>query len=184
MTQGSIARRYARALFSLGSEEQLVERLEADLERLQQTVAGAGEEARAILSNPTFTVAERQSVLGVLLPGLDLHPISIRFARLLLDKGRFEHLADIRLSYQEMADTAANRLRAEVIASGEMGEHVRLAVAAKLSEATGKQVIVTVRVDESLLGGIIARVGSRVFDASLKTRIENIQRSLLDNAQV
>ena len=184
MIEGSIARRYARALFELGKDEGLVDRLEADLDRLIAAVAAAGPEAGAVLSNPTFTVGERQAILGRLLVGLELHPTSTQFARLLLDKGRFGHLSGVRMAYQEMADQAAGRLHAEVIASGEMGEHVRQAVAAKLSEATGKQVLVTVRVDESLLGGIVARIGSRVYDASVKTRIDNIQRSLLDHAEV
>lgn len=184
MNEGSIARRYARALFELGKEEGLVDRLEADLDRLIGAVEAAGPEAQAVLSNPTFTVGERQSVLQRLLPGLDLHPTSSQFVRLLLDKGRFGHLKGVRLAYQEMADQAAGRLRAEVIASGEMGDHVRQAVAARLSEATGKHVLVTVRVDESLLGGIVARIGGRVYDASVKTRIDNIQRSLFDHTEV
>jgi F-type H+-transporting ATPase subunit delta len=135
-----------------------------------------------VLSNPTFTLTERKAVLDALLPSLNLHPVGTSFARLLLEKGRFGALPQVLGEYQAMTDIEAGRVRAEVVASGEMSPEVKTAIAAALSKATGKNVVLTTRTDPSLLGGLVARVGSQVFDASLKTRLDNIQRSLLDES--
>jgi len=183
MTEGSVARRYARAFFALASEEKQVDDFGKELHRLLEAVHAAGDEAESVLSNPTFTLAERRSVLERLLPDLHLHHTTRNFARLLLDKGRFQHLDNIYRAYEEMADEAANRVRVEVIASGEMSTPMRDAVIRALTASTGKHVVLHARVDPTLLGGIIARVGSRVYDASLQTRLDNIQRALLENAQ-
>ena len=184
MTEGSVSRRYARAFFELAREtqqESLLEQLGADLEKLSAAAAASGEGVN-VLANPTFTLSERKLVLDQLLPALNLHPITNNFARLLLDKGRFGNLPLIVVEYQALADDAAGRVRAEVIASGEMSAEVKSAVASALSKATGRQVVLSTRVDTSLLGGLVARVGGQVFDASLRTRLDNIQRSLLEQA--
>ena len=183
MTEGSVARRYARAFFEIARDENQIDHYAAELHRLLNAVETAGHEVRSVLSNPTFTLAERRSVLERILPQLNLHPTTRSFARLLLDKGRFGALADVFRSYQEMADEAENRVRVEVVASGEMSQPMRDAVTRALTAATGKHVVLNTRVDPSLLGGIIARVGSRVYDASLQTRLDNIQRALLESAQ-
>ena len=183
MTEGSVARRYARAFFEIASEEGKVDDFAQELHRILATLESAGQETQSVLSNPTFTLVERRSVLERLLPELHLHHTTRNFARLLLDKGRFDQLAGIYRAYQEMADEAANRVRVEVIASGEMSAPMRDAVSRALSASTGKHVVLNTRVDPSLLGGIIARVGSRVYDASLQTRLDNIQRALLESAQ-
>lgn len=160
-----------------------MEEYAGDLRDLVKVVDSAGAEVKSVLENPTFTLAERKEVLERLLPHLHLHHSTRNFARLLLEKGRFSHLDSIERAYQEMADAAANRVRVEVIASGEMSTPMRDAVVRALSHATGKHVVLNTRVDPSLLGGIVARVGSRVFDASLQTRLDNIQRALLESAQ-
>lgn len=183
MTEGSVARRYARAFFEIAVEEDKVDDYAKELQRILHAVEAAGQEAESTLSNPTFTLPERRSVLERLLPELHLSHTTRNFARLLLEKGRFIHLAGIHQAYQEMADAAANRVRVEVIASGEMSTPMRDAVVRALSASTGKHVVLNTRVDPSLLGGIIARVGSRVYDASLQTRLDNIQRALLESAQ-
>lgn len=183
MTEGSVARRYARAFFEIAVEEKQVDEFAAELHRLQIAVEAAGNEVQSVLGNPTFTLAERRSLLERILPDLKLHHSTRNFARLLLDKGRFNHLAGIHQAYQEMADEAANRVRVEVIASGEMSTPMRDAVSRALAASTGKHVVLNTRVDPSLLGGIVARVGSRVYDASLQTRLDNIQRALLESAQ-
>lgn len=182
MIDGSISRRYARALFGLGQENGTAEALGNELQILQNALNDAGDDIRAVLVNPTFTAAERRDLLERILRDLPISATTANFARLLLDKGRFGALPEIQRDYTTLADEAANRLRAKIIASGDMSNSMQDKVAQALSKATGKQVIVSVSVDESLLGGIIAHVGSRVYDASLKTRLDNIQRALIESA--
>jgi F-type H+-transporting ATPase subunit delta len=183
MADGSLARRYAKAFLEIAREDGHVDRLGQDLERFwrvceleQGALAGA-------LSNPVITHAERRTVLDRVLPGLALHHHTVNFLRLLLDKGRFVALGDILREYRALADEEFGRVRAVVTTAAPLDGHTRDAVAAALASATGKKVLVETRVDPSLLGGMVARVGSRVYDASLRSRLERLQLSLASTPQ-
>ncbi len=177
MVEGSIARRYARALLELGKEGDLVDRLGEDLTRFLRIARGG--DLVGVLSNPVYTGAERKGVLEAVLPGQALHPTTQNFLRLVLDKNRFAALPDILREYRAMADVHAGRVRALVTSSAELTPAAREQVRAALAEATGKTIVLEMQVDPSLLGGLTARVGSRVYDASLRTRLERLQLSLL-----
>lgn len=181
MVEGSIARRYARALLEIGREEAIVDRLGEDLARFDRMLsAGTGEVAN-VMANPVFTHPERRSVLDQMVMGAALHPHAVRFLRLLLDKDRFAVLPDIVREYRALADEEAGRVRATVTTAAELTPATRAQVAQALAKATGKQVVLETKIDPSLLGGLVAQVGGRVFDASLKTRLERIQLSLVNS---
>ena len=183
MVEGSIARRYARALLELGRDDGQIDRLGADLERFAGFLASGPAEVTNVMSNPVFTNAERRAVLDRLLPAIALHPNVVSFLRLLLDKDRFGALADIVREYRALADTEAGRVRATVTAAVELPADTRAAVASALAQATGKQVVLDTRIDPALLGGIVAQVGGRVYDASLRTRLERLQLNLVNPSQ-
>lgn len=178
MVEGSIARRYAKALLEIGRDESLVDRFGDDLARFSRVAAENGNQLGAVMDNPVFTLPERRGVLDRVLPGLALHPHVINFLRLLLDKGRVGVLSDIVREYRAMADIEAGRVRAVVVTATELAPAMREAVVRALSHTTGKRVMIETRVDPSLLGGMVARVGSRVYDSSLRSRLERLQLSL------
>jgi len=184
MNEGSLGRRYARALLELAQEQQQVDQIGNELQAFQAALDSAGMEATAILANPTFTLPERKAVLEQVLGGLALSTTTRNFLRLLLDKGRFAALGSVLREYQALSDEVAGRVRAQLYTSGPMSAGMAATVREALVQATGKQVILETREDPTLLGGMVARIGSRVFDASLATRFDNIQRALLDGAQV
>ena len=185
MAEGSLPRRYAKALLEIGRDEKLVDRFGEDLARFGRTAsAGEGSDRIAsVMSNPVFTHEERRKVLESVLPGLALHPHVINFLRLLLDKNRFESLFDIVLAYRDLADVEAGRVRATVTTATELGPALREQVSRALAESTGKKVVLESKVDPSLLGGMVATVGGRVYDASLRTRLERLQLSLVHPSQ-
>jgi F-type H+-transporting ATPase subunit delta len=183
MVEGSIARRYARALLELGRDENQIDRLGADLERFQRVLDAGPPEVANVMSNPVFTNSERRAVLDRLLPGLGLQSHTASFLRLLLDKDRFGALPDIVREYRALADTEAGRVRATVTTATELPGDTRSAVASALAQATGKQVVLDTRVDPALLGGLVAQVGGRVYDASLRTRLERLQLNLVNPSQ-
>jgi F-type H+-transporting ATPase subunit delta len=181
MVDGSLARRYAKALLEIGRDEGQIDRFGDDLNRFARLLQGA--EVANVMANPVFTLAERRSVLDRLLPGLALHPHAVNFLRLLLDKERFAALPEIVREYRDLADTEAGRVRATVTTAADLTASTREAVTRSLTQATGKKVVLETRVDPALLGGIVAQVGGRVFDASLRTRLERLQLSLVNPSQ-
>jgi F-type H+-transporting ATPase subunit delta len=181
MTEGSIARRYAKALLEIAREENQLDRIGEDLFRFAQTVASTP--LSGVIANPSFTHAERRAVLDAVIPGQALHPRSVAFLRLLLDKDRIGAIADIAREYRTLADAELGRVRAVVTTATELTPGNRERIATALSGATGKQVVLDTKVDPTLLGGIVARVGDKVFDASLRTRLERLQLALVNPSQ-
>ena len=176
MVEGSIARRYAKALLDIGREANTIDALGADVARFHQNAKGTLLET---LANPVYTGVERRAVLDAVLAKLALAPMANNFLRLLLDKERMGALGDIVRAYGELADVAAGRVRAVVTTATAMTPTLQADVTSALAQATGKTVIVETVVDPSLLGGMTARVGSRLIDASLKSRLERLQLTLL-----
>lgn len=180
MADGTIARRYARALVQLGQEAGEVDRLAADLTTFSGVLDLGGGQLRAALENPGITVAERRAVLEAVLAKMGLHAYSNNFLKLLMDNGRFTLLPGVRTAYQSMADDLANRVRAVVTSARPMDDAATARVRESLAAATGKSVSVDFQVDPALIGGIVARVGDTVYDASVRARLAAMQRALTD----
>jgi len=179
MANGSLARRYARALIALGSENECVELLAEDLNTFSAVLTMADGLLHKALNNPALTIAERKSVLAQVLAKLSLQPFSVNFLSLLVDKNRLGLFEDISRAYGEMADELAGRIRAEVRTAAALDDVTRERIRAVLSEASGKVVMVDFNVDPSLIGGIYARVGDTSFDASIRSRLVDIQQTLI-----
>jgi F-type H+-transporting ATPase subunit delta len=182
MVEGSLARRYAKALLEIGREESQVDRFGDDLLRFSRLIEGTPELGN-VMSNPVFTQSERRAVLDRCIPGLTLHPHTVNFLRLLLDKDRFAALPAVVREYRALSDAEAGRVRATVTTASELSPAMREAVNRALTQTTGKKVLLESRVDPSLLGGLVAQVGGRVYDASLRTRLERLQLTLVNPSQ-
>ena len=178
MADGSVARRYARALVHLGEESDTVDTLSSDLASFSSVLDLSDGQLRAALDNPGIPIAERRNVLDAVLARMKMHAYVANFLRLLMDNGRFGELPGIRTSYQSMADDLANRVRATVTSARPLDEAGAARVRESLATATGKSVTVTFEVDPDLIGGMIARVGDTVYDASVRARLAAMQQAL------
>jgi F-type H+-transporting ATPase subunit delta len=177
MVAGSLARRYARALLDIGREHGNVDALGADLVRFLEV--GRLGNLLETLANPVYTQVERRRVLDAVLVRVTVAPVAANFLRLVLDKNRMAAFPDIVRAYGELADVHGGRVRATVTTASVVSETNRAALTAALAASTGKLVVLTAVVDPSLLGGMTVRVGSKLIDASLKSRLEALQLSLL-----
>jgi F-type H+-transporting ATPase subunit delta len=180
--EGSLARRYAKALLELAQEGGTGDASGTQLEALVTLVRAHDGALLAVMSNPAFTPSERKAVLEGVLARLALAPLLQNFVRLVLDKNRFHAVPDMAREYRALADAAANRVRATVTTAAPTDAALRKAIAEALSEATGKTVLLEASVDPMLLGGLVARVGDKLIDASLRTRLESLQVALATTA--
>jgi F-type H+-transporting ATPase subunit delta len=177
MITGSIARRYAKALFSLAVEQGRVEAWNQALAALGQAVAGSPE-LRDVLSNPAYDRESRRGVVQKLAEAmkLDAEPANLLF--LLGDRNRLDAVANVVAAFGELADQELGRLRAKVTSAVPLADAEVAAIAEKLSASTRKQVIVERAVDPAIIGGVVAQVGSLVYDGSLRTQLEDLRQSL------
>jgi len=179
MGDRTAARRYAKAFLDVAQEANSVDMLLRDVLAFRDAaLSGNGELFRA-LSNPVFKLEERKAVLGQVLTRIGAHPTTSNLLRLLLDKGRFAELPLIAETYEEMADVRANRVRVTVETASPLSGELEREVRAALARATGKEVVLQTRTNPDLIGGIVARVGGKVYDASIRARLEDLKNRLI-----
>lgn len=183
MAETTLATRYARALIDLGVELRVVDTLQGDLARVRAVVEADGQRLLRFLAAPVFDLAERQRVLVAVLDRMGqhkpLHPVVRNFLRLILDKGRFAAVPEVIRLYDRLADENANRERVVVETAEPLSGELLALVKTTLERATGRSIVVEPKVNPSLIGGIVARVGGKVYDASIKSRLTEIRQQLL-----
>lgn len=177
MTSGSIARRYAKALFGLADEQGRVEAWSDALERLQAAVDGSPD-LQDVLSNPVYSRDQRREIVKKLGAALKMDGAPLSMLLLLGDRNRLDHLRDIVRTFRDLADAKLGRVRAQVVTAVPLEAGAEKAIAEKLAVATRTKVLVERAVDPALLGGVVARVGSLVFDGSIRSQLEALRREL------
>lgn len=178
MKTSKVARRYAKALIALTDERGDAEQVRGQLAKLDQTLASISG-ALDFLSNPTVAVEPRKASLEQLLVASDAGVTTGNLARLLLDKGRFSELSAIRAEFESMLDARSGKATADVTSAAPLstGDLERLRVA--LHRLLHKDVAVTTAVDPSLIGGLVVRVGNRVYDASVSNHLARLRHQLI-----
>ena len=178
--QGSIARRYARALLEIGVARGAYESLGKELE----TVAHLYHESTDLqnaLTNPIFPLSQRKAVLDRLGARLGLRPELKNFLSLVMDRGRIMQLPDMAREMSALVDRQAGRVRALLVTARPLGEELALALRGAIERRLGKKVVLEKREDPSLLGGMVAKVGDVLYDGSIKTQLELAKRELLSD---
>ncbi len=177
MQNSTVVKRYARALLLLGLEDGRMADYGRDLTEFSQALAGAGEEARALIS-PFFPKATRQAMLTRLLDKASLSPLASNFVKLLMDNDRLGDLSDIASAYKKMADEHNGVIEATLTSASDMDGGQVEAIREALSKFAGKKVELKLARDPSIIGGLIARVGDLVIDGSVRTQIHKLAQTL------
>jgi len=179
MADGSLARRYARAMIAIGGEENCIDQIGADLAVFEQVLSLGDGALQAALTNPGVTQGERRAVMEQVLAKLSLHKHVGSFLRLLVDKNRFAAFNGILRAYTDMADEIAGRVRATVTTASVQDAAARKQVRSAIEAATGKTVDVGFEVDPDLIGGVVAKIGDTVIDASIRSRLQELKTELV-----
>lgn len=179
MAERAAARRYAAAFLSLAAELDQVEALGKDLDSALEAARSDGGILLRVLSNPVFTGDERRAVLDALLPQMGLQPMTANLLKLMVDRGRFGALPDLVAIYHDEADALAGRLRVQVSTADPLTPELERDIRAALQASTGKQIVLDTDVDPSLIGGLVARVEGKVYDASVRARLDALKHRLI-----
>lgn len=171
-----MAKRYAKALLEAAAEAGVLEQVAADLEALGPHFAG--KEVAGFFANPAVPRARKEAALAAAAERASASPLSVSLLRLLVARERVGLLPDVARLFRDLADERTGRVRAEVTAAVPLPAASLEALAAQLSAATGRQVHLTPRVDPTVLGGLVARVGSTLYDASLRTQLRRMREVL------
>ncbi len=177
MIMGSIARRYAKALFSLAVETGRVEAWATSLLSLKAAVEGSPD-LRDVLSNPVYSKEQRRAIVEKLAAALSLDPEPRSLLLLLGDRNRLSYLSAVVDTFRDYADQHLGRVRAKVTSAVKLEDGAAQAMAEKLSQATKAKVLLERAVDPAILGGVVAQVESLVYDGSVRTQLEDLRKQL------
>jgi F-type H+-transporting ATPase subunit delta len=173
----AIARRYAKALLIIGQQDGQTERYRTELQAVAALMTGDRQLEQAV-TNPLYDSAARKRVLQALIDRLTLSRAVQSFLVLLFEKGRFGFLGAINDFYQKLADELKGIARATVTSAGELSADAVERLRAVLSKRTGKDIVLEVKQDPGLIGGLITQIGDLVLDGSIRTQLLNMRESL------
>jgi len=175
-----VANRYAKALFALARERGTLEETAAQLDRLGAIAADAG--VAPVLRNPLLSPSRRRALAETLGRDVSAAEMLSHFLGVLADHQRLGELPFIAEDYQRLLDNAVGRVRIAVRTAQPLEPAQLERISSTFAQLTGKRVVATVAVDPELLGGVVVAVEGKVYDGSVRTRLERIARGLAGSA--
>jgi F-type H+-transporting ATPase subunit delta len=171
----SVAGRYASALFELANEQRQLREVEQDLVNLQ-TMLGASEDLRRLVRSPVFSAEEQSRAIAAVAEKASLGALSVNFLQLIARNRRLFALSDMIRNFRALAARFRGEVTADVTSAHPLNDAQLQALKDALrTSAGGKAVQINTRVDANLLGGLIVKLGSRMIDSSLRTRLNNLK---------
>lgn len=177
MIDTTLAKRYAKALVEIGEEKKTLDKFLQDLADLAQLME-TSKDFREVLMNPVFPREEKKKVADLILKKLGTDRMVTNFVHLLIDRKRIDQLPGIFTAFGDEVDEIRGITRGEVTSSKALGRDQVDQVTAVLSRISGKQVRLTTKVDPSLIGGLVAKVGDTVLDGTIRTQLNQLKESL------
>ena len=169
--------RYAQALFDLGREQKAVAAIETDLKSLKAALRDSAD-LRHLLASPAFSAEDKAKGLAAIADAARFNATTKKFLGLLAANRRASQLNAVITSFEKLSAEFRGVVSAELVTAIPLTAAQSKGVAAALRTALGKDPEITTRVDPSILGGIKVRVGSRLFDASLKSKLDSLKFAL------
>ena len=170
-----MAGRYAQALFQLAGEQKATDQVAADLASFSALIAESADLARLVRS-PSFSAEEQVKALTALLARAGITGIAANFIKLVASKRRLFAIGDMIAAFGKLHDAARGVTRAEVtVAEPLADQHLEALKAALAQVSGGRTVNVALKVDPSIIGGLVVKLGSRMVDGSLKTKLNSIR---------
>jgi F-type H+-transporting ATPase subunit delta len=171
---GSVAKRYAKALAEVAAGSQMLEVVRDDL-RAFVDLLREHRELRQFLANPSVSRRDAAETVKEIGTSMRLAPLTATFLQIVLEGGRIVGLDGILRAYEALVDDQLGRVRAVVTSAAPLEAEAQARLRKALSEVTGKAVYLDIREDPALLGGVVAQIGSRIYDGSLKTRLAQLR---------
>lgn len=179
MIEGTIGRRYARALAEIVEEEgkDLLARVEDELGAISSLMSDKGDFHQAML-NPSFSPADRSAILTEVAKSSGMHDLTGRLLQLLVEKDRVRWLPSVASAFKTEVDERTGRVRAHITSARPLADSDLNTLTSALAARTGKTVLPEVDVDESVISGVRAQIGGLVFDSTLRSRLDRLRQQL------
>jgi F-type H+-transporting ATPase subunit delta len=172
-----IAERYATAIFEIAQENKNLDGLEASLSDLA-TALGDSADLRTLISSPLISRADQGAAIVALANKMDLAPVMQKSLALMAEKRRLFVLPQLIDALRALLAEERNEVTADVVSAKALTEAQTSKLAKTLSARVGKTVTINATVDESLIGGLVVKVGSKMIDTSIRSKLNSLQNSM------
>jgi len=177
MSVQTIARRYASALADVVLERGEAREVQRELITWEQMIQSAPN-LQEVLRNPTVGLDQKRAVLNQLIERAKPRPTTINFLKVLLQNQRLTELSEINDKFTEILDVRAGVVAARVMTARSVPENAQQKLHTRLAEMTGTKVRVDFDTDPELIGGLVTRIGSTVYDGSVRNQLEQIKEKM------
>lgn len=173
MTSG-VSGRYASALFELAREQNELDKVDQDLGKFQAMLEQSPDLAR-LVESPAFAAEEQERALGAVMDWASIGATTGNFLRVVTRNRRLFAAEDMIKGFRQQLALHRGEMTAEVQSATPLSDQQLAALKSTLKASYGKDVRLDAKVDPSLLGGLVVKVGSRMFDSSLRTKLMNLK---------
>jgi F-type H+-transporting ATPase subunit delta len=173
-TVSGVPGRYAGALFELAEESHAVDAIGTDLSRFQALLSES-EDLRRLVRSPVFSAEDQTAALDAVCARAGISGLALNFIRLVTRNRRLFAIADMIKAYRTLVAQARGEVAAEVTSAEPLGKKHLDELKAAIKSTIGRDVDLALKVDPAIIGGLIVKVGSRMVDNSLKTKLQNLR---------
>lgn len=170
----SMAGRYAAALFDLAKEERALPQVEKDLVQFQDLLNGS-EEMRRLVRSPVISAGNQERAIAAVLERVGIAGLTTNFLRLIARNRRLFAAADMIRNFRTLLARERGEVTADVASAHPLTPQQMTLLKDNLRASVGKDVQINSRVDPNLLGGLIVKLGSKMIDSSLRTKLNNLK---------
>ncbi len=173
----SVAGRYATALFDLAREANQIDAVKADVERFDALIAESAD-LRRLVRSPVFSAAEQLQALTAVLDRAEIGGLAANFLKLVTSNRRLFAVRDMIRAFRELVADYRGEATAEVTVAEPLKDDHVAALKNALHAVSGKQVDLHFKIDPAIIGGIVVKLGSRMVDTSLRTKLNAIRHAM------
>lgn len=174
---GGLAGRYANAAFELAQDQKAVDAVSSDLGALRRALETSPDLSRLVRS-PVFSAEDHAKALKAILDKMGVHLLTTKFVLLLAHKRRLFALTQIISAYESLVAKSRGETEAEVTSARHLNDDEVAELKSVLKARLGKEPRLQSRIDPTLLGGLIVKVGSRMIDSSLRTKLDSLRSAM------
>ena len=172
-----VSGRYATALFELARDEKSIDAVLADLNNFDALLSDSADLKRLVRS-PVFSAEVQMKALDAVLEKAGISGISAKFLKVLTANRRLFAVADVIRAFRALVANFRGEATADVTVAEQLNDRNLDALKAALKSVTGKDVALNVKVDPSIIGGLVVKLGSRMVDSSLRTKLNSIKHAM------
>ena len=172
-----VSGRYATALFELARDEKSIDAVKADLDQFEAMLADSADLKRLVRS-PVFSAEVQMKALAAVLDKAGISGTSAKFLKVLTANRRLFAVTDVIRAFRALVANFRGEATAEITVAEQLNDRNLDALKAALQSVSGKDVALNVKVDPSIIGGLVVKLGSRMVDSSLRTKLNSIKHAM------